>query len=55
MNLVYEQNILRMQIGQYGRQSPLRSMAGPEVMRMLTPISIAMMLASVVLPRPGGP
>ena len=30
-------------------------MAGPEVMRMFTPISAAMMPASVVLPRPGGP
>ena len=30
-------------------------MAGPEVMRMFTPISWAMMPAKVVLPNPGGP
>ena len=30
-------------------------MAGPLVVWMLTPSSRAMMLASVVLPRPGGP
>jgi hypothetical protein len=30
-------------------------MAGPDVMRMFTPISWAIMPASVVLPRPGGP
>ena len=31
------------------------SMAGPDVMRICTPISCATMPASVVLPRPGGP
>ena len=36
-------------------RSPGFSMAGPEVMRMLTPISLAMMPLRVVLPRPGGP
>src|SRR5471032_245139 len=36
-------------------RSPGRSSTGPEVWRRLTPISRAMMLASVVLPRPGGP
>ena len=36
-------------------RSPMRSIAGPDVTRMLTPISAAMMYASVVLPRPGGP
>ena len=35
--------------------STLRSSAGPDVVCMLTPISVAMMSASVVLPRPGGP
>ena len=35
--------------------SPARSTAGPEVTRMATSISVAMMLASVVFPRPGGP
>ena len=36
-------------------RSPGRSSTGPEVWRRLTPISRAMMCASVVLPRPGGP
>ena len=31
------------------------TLAGPLVMRICTPISLAMMPASVVLPRPGGP
>ena len=35
--------------------SPARSTAGPEVTLMPAPISWAMMCASVVLPRPGGP
>ena len=35
--------------------SALRSSAGPEVVTMFTLISRAMMLASVVLPSPGGP
>ena len=33
----------------------VRSMAGPEVACSVTPISRAMMCASVVLPSPGGP
>src|SRR5574341_99743 len=36
-------------------RSPGRSSTGPEVWRRFTPISRAMMWASVVLPRPGGP
>ena len=36
-------------------RSPGRSIAGPDVIFMLTPISFAMMLASVVFPSPGGP
>ena len=36
-------------------RSPGRSMAGPLVVWMPTPSSRATMLASVVLPRPGGP
>src|SRR5688572_10225685 len=36
-------------------RSPARSSTGPEVCFRLTPISRAMMCASVVLPRPGGP
>src|SRR3990170_4239711 len=36
-------------------RSPARSMAGPEVGRICGPISAATMLASVVLPSPGGP
>ena len=36
-------------------RSPARSMAGPEVMRKLLTISLAITPAMVVLPRPGGP
>src|SRR5882762_8823512 len=36
-------------------RSPGRSRTGPEVWRRFTPISRAMMCASVVLPSPGGP
>jgi hypothetical protein len=36
-------------------RSPGRSRTGPEVLLIDTPISWAMMLARVVLPRPGGP
>src|SRR5688572_31750964 len=36
-------------------RSPARSSTGPEVCLRFTPISRAMMCASVVLPRPGGP
>ena len=36
-------------------RSPCFSMAGPDVTRKLTFISLAMMPARVVLPRPGGP
>ena len=36
-------------------RSPGFSMAGPLVTRKFTPISLAIMPASVVLPRPGGP
>src|SRR5439155_1268360 len=35
--------------------APWWSMAGPELTLMATPSSLAMMCASVVLPRPGGP
>ena len=42
-------------IDEIHRLSPGFSMAGPLVMRICTPISLAMMPASVVLPRPGGP
>ena len=36
-------------------RSPAFSRTGPEVVLMDTPISLAMILARVVLPRPGGP
>ncbi len=36
-------------------RSPAFSSTGPDVVRMLTPISRAMRIASVVLPKPGGP
>ena len=36
-------------------RSPPRSMAGPEVVTSVVPISLARIPASVVLPSPGGP
>ena len=36
-------------------RSPVRAMAGPLVVLMLEPSSFATTVASVVLPRPGGP
>ena len=36
-------------------KSPERSIAGPEVVLILTPTSAAMICARQVLPRPGGP
>ncbi len=36
-------------------RSPARSMAGPLVIRSGFPSSAAMIMAMVVLPRPGGP
>lgn len=36
-------------------KSPVRAMAGPEVVRMEAPNSLATTVASVVLPSPGGP
>ena len=36
-------------------KSPVRSMAGPLVVRMFAPSSLATTVASVVLPSPGGP
>ncbi len=36
-------------------RSPVRSMAGPLVVLMFAPSSLATTAASVVLPRPGGP
>ncbi len=53
--LVDEVDVALLQIGQQGGEVAGLSMAGPLVMRICTPISLAMMPASVVLPRPGGP
>jgi len=36
-------------------KSPVRSMAGPDVVLILTPTSVAMIWARQVLPSPGGP
>ena len=36
-------------------KSPAFSSTGPDVVRILTPISFATILASVVFPKPGGP
>ena len=36
-------------------KSPALSMAGPDVILTFTPISLAIILAKVVFPNPGGP
>ena len=56
VDLVDEQHIALLQVGQQGgKVAGSFQLAGPLVMRICTPISLAMMPASVVLPRPGGP
>jgi hypothetical protein len=55
VDLVDEQHVLRLEVGEQRREVAGRSSTGPEVWRRLTPSSLAMMCASVVLPRPGGP
>ena len=55
MDLVDEQHVARLQVGEQRREIPGRSITGPEVWRRFTPSSAAMMCASVVLPSPGGP
>lgn len=55
MNFIDEEHIVRFEVGEQGREIPAFSSTGPEVVLMLTPISLATMLASVVLPSPGGP
>src|SRR5881392_510969 len=55
VNLVDEQHVLGSRFVSRAARSPGRSRTGPEVWRRLTPISRAMMCASVVLPSPGGP
>jgi len=55
VDLVDEQHVVRLEVGE-GRGEVARALEhGAEVWRRLTPISRAMMCASVVFPRPGGP
>ena len=55
MDLVDEEDVVLLEVGQDRRRSLGFSSTGPEVGRRLTPSSLAMMCESVVLPRPGGP
>jgi len=54
VDLVDEEDIARFEVGEEGDEIA-RAIAGPEVIRRLTPISVARICARVVLPRPGGP
>ena len=54
VDLVDEQDVVRLQVGQDARRGRRRSaITGPEVARKPTPSSRATICASVVLPRPG--
>jgi hypothetical protein len=55
VDLVDEEHVVFIEIGEQSRQIARLFDGGPEVTRMFTPISLAMTPASVVLPRPGGP
>ena len=55
VNLVDEQHVVASRFVSSAARSPGRSSTGPGGWRMFTPSSFAMMCASVVLPRPGGP
>ncbi len=55
MDLVDEQHVALVEIGEQRRQIAALAMTGPDVARNPTPISRATICASVVLPSPGGP
>jgi len=54
MHFVNEQDSPARKLVKIAARSPARSMAGPAVTRMDTPISLAMTCANVVLPIPVG-
>ena len=55
VDLVEEQHLALWREERIAARSPACWIAGPLVMRIGAPISAAMIIASVVLPRPGGP
>ena len=55
VDLVDEQDVPLVEVGQDRGEVAGRSTAGPDVVWTFTPSSRAMMFARVVLPRPGGP
>ena len=55
MDFINEQHIAFLEIGEQTARSAAFSMVGPLVARRLPPIALAMILARVVLPSPGGP
>ena len=55
VDLVDEQHVAVLEIGEQRGEIARLGDTGPEVARKPTPISRAMIWASVVLPRPGGP
>ena len=55
VNLIHEQEIPSARLVRIAAISPGLAIAGPEVTFMCTPISLAIMPASVVFPSPGGP
>ena len=55
VNLVDEEHIARVQVGEDGGEVAGPVEGGPEVTRIFTSSSLAMTPASVVFPSPGGP
>ena len=55
VDLVDEERVALLEIREDGHEIAGLLQRRPEVERMAASISLAMMLASVVLPRPGGP
>ena len=55
VDLVDEEDVAFLEIGEQARQVAAFSITGPEVTRTFLPSSLPRMKARVVLPRPGGP
>ena len=55
VNFVDKENVALVEVGENSREVARFFYEGPDVTFICTPISAAMMCASVVLPSPGGP
>ena len=55
MDFIDKQHIAGSRLVSIAARSPARSSTGPEVDLSPTPISVAIIFANVVLPKPGGP